>query len=372
MKILITSITYPGIIGVSTYIEQLVMGLKNQGHQVDLFQFNPFLKQQGRQNNRASKNHNHIASYQAAAAHLPFQSYDIIHSQGIIPTIAVSRIKPKHLPLVMSLHGALTFNMLINGALTRKTSSWQQRLEEESRAVSLSDICIVGSQWLKNVLQHDYKVVQNQTFALIPYGINIEDFVKKMEFPSPVTTPENKFILACTARLVPLKGHQYLIQALAKLKQYRQDWVCWLIGEGPLRNQLQQQANRLGLSGYVKFLGNQNNVASLLKEADLFIFPSLQDNLPYSVMEAQIAGVPVVVTDAGGLPEMVHHGVTGLISPKKNSDALLENIKIIMEDLNLRQSLASNARSWAQVNWSLEKMINSTIEVYNQALQMKT
>lgn len=119
MKILITSITYPGIVGVSTYIEQLINGLKNQGHQVDLFQYNPFVKQQGRQNNRILKDQNQIAAYQAAAARLPFQSYDIIHSQGIIPTIAVSRIKPKHLPLVMSLHGALTFNMLINGALTK-------------------------------------------------------------------------------------------------------------------------------------------------------------------------------------------------------------------------------------------------------------
>lgn len=370
MKILITSIVYPGMIGVSTYIEQLIQGLKNHGHHVDLFAHNPFVINLNKRN-RNLKSQHHVANYQAAASRLPFDRYDIIHSQGIIPTVAISRIKPKNIPLVTSLHGALAFNMLINGAITKHTPSWYQSIDIESMAVSSSDICIVGSHWLKNVVLNDYKVHESQQFAIIPYGINLEEFAKKMELPSPANVPQNKFILACTARLVPLKGHQFLLASLAKLKRQRQDWVCWIIGEGPLRNQLRQQADRHGLGKHVIFLGNQKNVASLLKEADLFVFPSLQDNMPYAVMEAQLAGVPVVATDAGGIPEMIKNGQTGLISPKLDSDSLYQNINTLMENTELREILAKNGKQWAINNWALEKMIKNTISVYQQALDMK-
>ena len=370
MKILITSKTYPGIIGVSTYIEQLLQGLRLHSHHVDFFLHNPFLKNSNSNYRRKTNNH-YLANYQAAASHLPFDQYDIVHSQGIIPTVAVSRILPNHIPLVNSLHGALTFNTLINGGLRKNTPSWQQSLALESRAVSSSDICIVGSKWLKNVLLQDYKVPETQQFSIIPYGLNIEEFMKKMQMPPSIFKPIDKFVIACTARLVPLKGHKYLLDALAKLKRHRQDWVCWLIGDGPLRNQLKQQANKLGLQDYIKFLGNQNNIAALLNQVDLFVFPSLQDNFPYGVMEAQIAGVPVIATDAGGIPEMVHNGTSGLISPKYNSDSLFKNMNTLIENANLREVLANNAKSWAMEYWSQERMITNTIAVYQQALQMK-
>jgi glycosyltransferase involved in cell wall biosynthesis len=369
MKILITSLKYPGKIGVSTYIEQLVQGLKNHGHLVDLFCHAPSIKNVG---TTPPSQTQMIVHYQTAASRIPFDQYDIIHSQGIIPSVAISQIKPKQVPLVTSLHGALAFNMLLNRALTINTPSWRQSLDVESKAISSSDICIVGSQWLKNVYLKDYKVHKDQLFEIVPYGIDIEEFVGKMHLSAPLARPQDKFVIVCTARLVPLKGHQYLLNALAQLKQMRKDWVCWLIGGGPLLNPLRQQANGLGLAGEVKFLGNQENVASILKMADLFVFPSLQDNMPYAVMEAQIAGLPVVVSDAGGIPEMVKNGETGLIFPKRNSHSLFQNIKYLMENKQLQESLANNAFSWAVDQWSITKMIQNTIAVYHQALQMKT
>lgn len=364
MKILITSIKYPGIVGVSTYIEQLNQGLKADGHHVDLFFHNPFSINKG-------ANQNTIANFQAAASNLPFENYDVIHSQGIIPTIAVSRIKPKHIPLVSSLHGALAFNMLINGALKKNTPAWKQSLDVESRAIISSDICIVGSQWLKNIVLTNYKVPASQPFAVVPYGIDIDQFVKKMQVPPSTVTPVNKFVIACTGRLVPLKGHQFLLQSLAKLKRHRQDWICWLIGEGPLRNQLQQQADKLGLRGHIKFLGNQKNVAALLNAADLFVFPSLQDNMPYAVMEAQISGVPVVTTNAGGIPEMVTHGQTGLISPVKNIHTFFMQMNMLLGNAQFRESLANNAKAMAFENFSIDTMIKNTIDVYQNAMRMK-
>jgi glycosyltransferase involved in cell wall biosynthesis len=368
MKILIASLKYPGKIGVSTYIEQLVQGLKYQGHQVDLFCHTPSIKNAGKSSPSQAQM---ITAYQNAASTLPFANYDIIHVQGIIPSVAISRIKPLHIPLVASLHGALAFNQVLNGALAINTPAWGQSLDTESKAVTSSDICIVGSNWLKDVFLKDYKVDINQQFRIVPYGIDIEEFVRQMHLPPPIPKPLKKFIIVCTARLVPLKGHQYLLNALSELNKIRKDWVCWLIGGGPLLNQLRQQVNRLGLSGEVKFLGNQENVASLLKMADMFVFPSLQDNMPYAVMEAQIAGIPVAVTDSGGIPEMVKNGETGIIFPKRDSHSLFLNIKNLMENKQLRETLAKNAYNWATHQWSLTRMIENTIAVYRQAIQMK-
>jgi glycosyltransferase involved in cell wall biosynthesis len=365
MKILITSIKYPGKIGVSTYIEQLIQGLKSQGHLVDVFSHNPLIKNTTKQMTPKTQ----VAGYRAAAAHLPFEKYDIIHSQGIIPTVAISQIRPKKVPLISSLHGSLAFNMLMNGALRKNTPAWREMMNIESKAIASSDICIVASHWLKNVFLTHYYIQQNQRFHIVPYGIETKEFSKRMEVPPPITKPINKFILVCTARLIPLKGHPFLLDALAKLKQQRQDWVCWIIGDGPLRLQLTQKVNRLGLGGYVQFLGNQENVPALLKGADLFVFPSLQDNMPYAVMEAQLAGIPVAVSDAGGIPEMVKNGETGLVNPKKDSHALYLNIKNLMENKSLRVSMSINGRKWAIENWSIDKMIQNTIAVYHQALK---
>ncbi|MFB3161500.1 glycosyltransferase family 4 protein [Neobacillus sp. 179-J 1A1 HS] len=364
MKILITSITYPGKIGVSTYIQQLIQGLKSQGHLVDVFSHNPLIKNPTKQMTPKTQ----VAVYRAAAAHLSFEKYDIIHSQGIIPTVAISQLRPKNVPLISSLHGTLAFNMLMNGALKKNTPAWREMLNIESRAITSSDICIVASHWLKNVFLTQYKIQKNQPFHIVPYGINTKEFFQKMEIPPPITKPKNKFILVCTARLIPLKGHLFLLDALAKLKQQRQDWVFWIIGDGPLRIQLTQKANRLGLGGYVQFLGNQENVPALLKEADLFVFPSLQDNMPYAVMEAQLAGIPVSVSDAGGIPEMVKNGDTGFVSPRKDSHTLYLNIKKLMENKPLRDSMSKNGWKWAFENWSIEKMIQNTLAVYHQAL----
>jgi glycosyltransferase involved in cell wall biosynthesis len=364
MRILITSINYPGKIGVSTYIEQLIQGLKSQGHIVDVFSHNPFIKNVKKNMTTQAQ----VAVYRTAAAQLSLEKYDIIHSQGIIPTVAISQIRPKNVPLISSLHGALAFNMLMNGALKKNTPAWQEMMNLESRAITSSDICIVASHWLKNIFLTQYKIQQNQLFNIVPYGIDSNAFFRKMEIHTPIGKPNDKFILVCTARLIPLKGHLFLLDALVKLKQQRQDWVCWIIGDGPLRLQLRQKVNRLGLGGYVQFLGNQENVPALLKMADLFVFPSLQDNMPYAVMEAQLAGIPVAVSDAGGIPEMVKNGETGLVNPRKDSHSLYLNIKNLIENKPLRDSMSKNGRKYAIENWSIEKMIQNTIAVYHQAL----
>ncbi|WP_231571056.1 glycosyltransferase family 4 protein [Gordoniibacillus kamchatkensis] len=176
-------------------------------------------------------------------------------------------------------------------------------------------------------------------------------------------------VLVCPARLVHVKGHKHLFEALALLKGERSDWVCWLLGDGPLRDELTQQCRALGLGEHVQFLGTRSDVPAILGSADVFVLPSLQENLPFSVMEAQIAGKAIVVSDAGGIPEMVEHGTTGLISPAGQSEPMFHNLKRVLADDVLRKRLGEQAKQWAMHHWSIETMMKKTLDVYDSVIQ---
>jgi glycosyltransferase involved in cell wall biosynthesis len=201
--------------------------------------------------------------------------------------------------------------------------------------------------------------------------MDIERFLKEMESADEFVSPLDKKIIACVARLHKLKGHHHLLEALARLKNERTDWVCWIIGAGSLQKDLERQSQDLQLEEHVMFLGARNDVAALLKKVDICTLPSLQENCPYSVMEAQVAGKPIVASAVGGITEMVQHEITGLLSPPGQEEPLYLNLKRVMEEETLRHQIADNAKEWGQKQWSLEMMMKRTLAVYEKALQKK-
>jgi glycosyltransferase involved in cell wall biosynthesis len=138
------------------------------------------------------------------------------------------------------------------------------------------------------------------------------------------------------------------------------------LGDGPLRAKLVVEAQRLKLQNDVIFMGDRSDVASIMKMAHAVVLPSLQDNQPFIVMEAQVSGKAVVVSDAGGIPEMVTHQETGLIFPKGDSKMLYAHLKTMLDDDYTRTRLVKNAKKWGSDQWSLDKMTSETLQVYDQ------
>lgn len=126
----------------------------------------------------------------------------------------------------------------------------------------------------------------------------------------------------------------------------------------------------LGLSEQVFFLGRRQDAAALMRQADLFVLPSLQDNHPVSVMEAQIAGKLVIVSNAGGIPEMVQHGVTGLVSEAGRSEQLLHHLRLGLDNDAFRQQVGAQAQAWGRAHWSLEAMTGRVLDIYHSAAGM--
>lgn len=403
MKILLAtyySVPYAG--GISTYINELARGLKRAGHKVDVFAHYPHKKKYYMTNHKLSLDKPEIYAeirkevrefyrqnmpqadhwmllrdierycFETVVASLRLEKYDLIHTQDTLSTRALWRLKPARTPLVATLHGCNATEKLIFGKIASRDSiAWNYAVAEEYYGAVSSDITIVASQWLKNILIDNFHVPAEH-ITVIPYGIDIDEFKKRMTKPSDITPPPNKKILACPARLAPVKGHKHLLHALAMLKQERNDWICWIIGDGRLRKKIQHQSNRLGLDRHVLFLGSRNDVPVLLKHADAIVLPSLQDNSPFSVIEAQIAGKPVIVSDAGGIPEIVQHKKTGLISPAGQSEALYRNLEKILVNSALRKRLAVNAKSWGEKRWPIENMMQQMLAVYQTLLKPRS
>ncbi|MEK1833461.1 glycosyltransferase family 4 protein [Priestia megaterium] len=105
---------------------------------------------------------------------------------------------------------------------------------------------------------------------------------------------------------------------------------------------------KLELSNLVRFLGTSNDVAHFLREADIFVHPSIHDTQPYSVMEAQLTGLPVLVSNTAGLPEMVEVGRSGLVSSVGNIHELYYQLRYLLENDILRKQLAECTKEWAK------------------------
>jgi glycosyltransferase involved in cell wall biosynthesis len=124
----------------------------------------------------------------------------------------------------------------------------------------------------------------------------------------------------------------------------------------------------LGLENVVKFLGLTNDIMHFLSQADIFVLPGLQDTQPHSVMEAQLSGVPVIVSDAAGLPEMVINGENGLVAAAGNSHQLYLHLKHLLDNPLIRTQFANRAKEWAQDRWSMDKMVNNFLALYQHAI----
>jgi glycosyltransferase involved in cell wall biosynthesis len=400
----------PHVGGVDTYVRTLKKELEEHGHHVDVLAHHPdmdkiYLVNYGRHDeldgaftdkiieiskikNVVSNQVNHY--YQTYLPHVNFwirsaeierytfelatslfnlNDYDVIHTQDIVSTRSLWRVKPNPIPLVSTLHGLQTTVHILSGDITNEDSIlWKYAVTEEYYGAMSSDQAIVPTTWLQQELSK--MGVPNDKFSVIPYGMDLFSFrVRLKDEPDPpVQNNSKQFIIACPARLVPIKNHKTLIEALSIVKETRNDFICWLIGDGTLRNDLERFCEEKELANDVVFMGNRTDVPALLNKADIMVLPSLEDNHPYVIMEAQVAGKTIVASNSGGIPEMVKHKETGLIFENQNSLQLASMLVEVMSYPQLRHHLETNAKEWGEIQWSSKLLYERTMNIYNEVL----
>ncbi|MDQ0190827.1 glycosyltransferase family 4 protein [Alicyclobacillus cycloheptanicus] len=410
--------------GLGRYVDTLRSELEAHGHQVDVLSHHPGMQQiykfsyvpdtfgwtlRGRQIDKSTNSHDgrvtikdvidhqvwkyfednlpHVDpsirwreieryTFEIAAALHDVRGYDLIHTHDILSTRALWRVKPKNVPLVATIHGILATEYVNAGEITTRDSlRWQYAVAEEYYGHLSSDATIVPTNWQKTQLSKYYQV-PSEKINVIPYGMNLYPFLQQLEYdpypPLTETKPsDDKTIIVCPARLVPEKDHQTLIEALAQIHDTRDDFECWLIGDGHLRYELELQAKRLGVRDRIVFFGARWDVPAFLRLSDIVVLPSIQDMHPYTLMEAQVAGKPCVASNAGGIPEVVRDRQTGLIFEMGNSRQLANHLMELMDDPRLAYTLGQNAKKWATVQYASATLFERTMKIYEQVLAGK-
>jgi len=196
-------------------------------------------------------------------------------------------------------------------------------------------------------------------------GIDLERFAAAL--PTDLGLPPGTFKVLTVARLTPGKGFRELLEAATQLVEKLPEVVFLIAGEGPLRTKLEEEIKRRNLAGRVHLLGYQQNLASLMKTADLFVLPSYREGTPRVISEAMAAGLPVVATRIDGIPEQVKHGVNGLLIKPRQVKPLVEAILELARDEGLRRRMGDAGRERAQA-YSMEVMVTAIDQLYQELL----
>ena len=181
---------------------------------------------------------------------------------------------------------------------------------------------------------------------------------------------DNEKIILFMGRLVYEKGVQHLISAMPKILENYHDAKLVIAGKGGMLDELKAQVEAMGLGQKVYFTGylNAKQVSKMYKCADISVFPSTYEPFGIVALEAMLAGVPTVVSDVGGLNEIVEHGVDGMKSYAGNPNSLADSILALLFNPQLCDSIAKKARAKVKNEYSWTKIAQDTHFIYQKAI----
>lgn len=233
------------------------------------------------------------------------------------------------------------------------------------------------------VLHLHSRVLENRGAAPVAYGCRVADRViaasqavarcasgmaqvvySGVETPSPFPRElHTSLTVGTAARLVPLKGLAYLVEAIASLRT-EFSVRLQIAGDGPEREALENLVSRLSLQDGVEFLGWRPALQEVFSRWDVFALPSLEEGFGMAALEAMAAGLPVVATDVGGLPELVQHGKTGLLVKPGDASALAGALREFALNPRWAREMGTAAAEQAHSKFSAEQMAQSIAHIY--------
>lgn len=230
------------------------------------------------------------------------------------------------------------------------------------------DRIIAISGGVKNALINSG--VSEETIEVVYSGVNLEKIQN-----TPVTTDlRNEFnikhgqsILGNVAALAPHKDHKTLIRAIEILSNRRNDFKLIIFGSGSLEEELKNLVSEKELDSFILFAGFRENIISYMKEFDIFVLSSNLEGLCTSLIDASACGLPIVATETGGIPEIVLHNKTGLLSEPENPEQLADVIDLILSDPGLREEFSGNAVKHAE-NFDFKHTVNGTLQIYREVI----
>lgn len=176
-------------------------------------------------------------------------------------------------------------------------------------------------------------------------------------------------VVGVVAKLSPVKGHGHFLEAAAFISKADGDVRFLIVGDGPERTRLEREAGELGLSGKVHFIGVRDDVPAVLKLMDVLVLSSLSEGSPNVVLEGMAAGVPVVATRVGGVPEVVEDGVSGFLVDPGDVPGLSNAVLRLLNDADRAREMGRKGRATAVENYDINRVVARVEDVFSSLLE---
>ncbi len=180
---------------------------------------------------------------------------------------------------------------------------------------------------------------------------------------------EDSITLGMVAQLIPRKGHHVLFEALPDVLARQPELQVLLFGQGPLAAELAALIEQNGWQERVRLAGFRRDMERLIPCLDLLVHPALMEGLGVSLLEAAAAGVPVMASRVGGIPEVVQAGLNGELIQAGDSQALRDHLLRLLADTSLRRAYGTAGRAWVMEHFSIARMVQGNCEIYRASFQ---
>lgn len=377
MNVLIVSMQrLPAAGGVNTYVIDLIQSLKRKNINVDLVCQSDIDNLPERSLKRiddyrellrkGSENLPEIIinyevgkfAFKELMKNLDIDKYDIIHSQDGIFSKACKEVYPEK-PLVGTIHGSFLNEMALLGII---------RDEFASKLISRYDMwavqCPTKVIIVSSFLNSNLPKMDKGKFSVIYNGVNPNIF-----YP---TYQSNRTIKMMTSGdFLSYKGHDLLFESLIDLKRKGYKFELHMFGTGYLRSTYEEFTRQNDLPVFYRGYVSRAELVSNLQDCDIFIQPSRLENCPFSVLEAMACGCSIICSNVGGMPEMVQHNYNGLIFNNEDVMGLSTSLEELIENSAKRDMMRRNSRERAESLFSIENMVDQTINMYKDVIMMK-
>lgn len=293
------------------------------------------------------------------------EQFDIIHSQGARADFyarAAARFSGQKIKIVNTT--ALLVDTYDAGIFKKYIYYIIDRLFERyvDRFIVVSDVLINAL-----IINHN---IPPEKIVKIYNGIELNEYEPHNHSQSSnkirreFCIDDNLFLIGVVGRMVWEKGFEYLLRGVKDLINNDRNIKILVVGDGPLKEKLQELVATLGITDYVIFTGFRSDVREIMCAIDVLLIPSLAEGFPMVTLEAMAMAKPIIATRIDGITEQISDGKEGLLVPPKDPSALAEAIIKLMGNRELAISLGLAAREKVELEFSVEKMIAETEKVY--------
>ncbi|MEY8349530.1 glycosyltransferase family 4 protein [Bacillus cereus] len=378
LKILyVTFLRYPNTGGLSNYITSLKTGFEKYGHDVDVISptqmtavhleqdipraaehARDFLLQRyGTVNEKIIKNTSYMNVYKSFLRGRSLEQYDVFHAQDLFSVFLLGQLNLEYKkPLFFTPHGHFTKSRLKFDKIKKGSIEEVYFSEIEKQGIKASDqIITISNSFHSPLKEYGAKIEQLVT---VHTGIHFHQAsIPKQEY-------NDNLVISCVSRLSPRKGHDILLKALSQIQQDLSNVEIWIVGDGVMRERLEDQVLQLGLDN-IRFFGRRTDIPEILSSSAIYVLPTINDNFPISIIEAMFSRQAIVTTNCGGIPEMIQNGKTGIICEPGNVQQLSDALKLLLANKSLRERLGRNAQEYSRQHLTQGGMISKIERIYH-------